>query len=79
MWRGGALHAVIGILAAVIERNTSGQGQHIDISMTDCAFTLNSMAAAAQVAGGQQQAPEAATLHGGSFYDYFKTSDGRYI
>lgn len=76
---GGSLHAVIGILAAVIERHQSGQGQHIDISMTDCAFTLNNMAAAAQVAGGEDQAPEAATLNGGSYYDYFKTSDGRYI
>jgi len=26
---GGSLHAVIGILAAVIERQTSGQGQHV--------------------------------------------------
>lgn len=76
---GGSLHAVIGVLAAVIERNQSGQGQHIDISMTDCVFTLNNMAASAQIAGGEDQAPEAATLNGGSYYDYFKTSDGRYI
>lgn len=76
---GGSLHAVIGILSAVIERNHSGQGQHIDISMTDCAFTLNNMAASAQIAGGEDQAPEAATLNGGSYYDYFKTSDNRYI
>ena len=33
---GGSLHAVIGILSAVIERQRSGQGQYIDISMTDC-------------------------------------------
>lgn len=76
---GGSLHAVIGVLAAVIERHHSNQGQHIDISMTDCAFTLNNMAAAAQVAGGEDQAPEAATLNGGSYYDYFKTADNRYI
>lgn len=76
---GGSLHAVIGVLSAVIERASSGQGQHIDISMTDCAFTLNNMAASAQVAGGEDQAPEAATLNGGSYYDYFKTQDGRYI
>ncbi len=76
---GGSLHAVIGVLAAVIERGRSNQGQHIDISMTDCAFTLNSMAASAQVAGGEDQAAEKATLNGGSYYDYFKTSDDRYI
>ncbi len=76
---GGSLHAVIGILAAVIERHQSQQGQHIDISMTDCAFTLNNMAASAQVAGGEDQSAEAATLNGGTYYDYFKTADGRYI
>ena len=76
---GGSLHAVIGVLAAVIERGRSNEGQHIDISMTDCAFTLNSMAASAQVAGGEDQAAEKATLNGGSYYDYFKTSDDRYI
>lgn len=76
---GGSLHAVIGILAAVIERNVSGQGQQIDISMTDCAFTLNNMAAAAQVAGGETQASESAVLNGGTYYDYFKTADGRYL
>lgn len=76
---GGSLHAVIGVLAAVIERGRSNEGQHIDISMTDCAFTLNSMAASAQVAGGEEQAAEKAALNGGSYYDYFKTADGRYI
>lgn len=76
---GGSLHAVIGVLAAVIERMQSNQGQHIDISMTDCAFTLNSMAASAQVAGGEDQSVEGSTLNGGSYYDYFKTADGRYI
>lgn len=76
---GGSLHAVIGILAAVIERQHSGEGQHIDISMTDCAFTLNSMAASAQVAGGEDQSPEGSTLNGASFYDYYQTQDGRYL
>lgn len=76
---GGSLHAVIGILAAIIERHTSGLGQHIDISMTDCAFSLNTMAGAAQVAGGEAQAPEQGMLNGATFYDYYKTQDGRFL
>ena len=76
---GGSLHAVIGILAAVIERQTSGQGQHVDISMTDCAFSLNTMAGAAQIAGGEQQGPEQGMLNGATFYDYYQTQDGRHI
>lgn len=76
---GGSLHAVIGILAAVIERQRSGLGQHLDISMTDCVFTLNSMAAAAQVAAGEDQHPEGGALNGGSFYDYYRTRDDRWL
>lgn len=76
---GGSLHSVIGILAAVIERHTSGLGQHIDISMTDCAFSLNTMAGAAQVAGLEPQGPEQGMLNGATFYDYYKTQDGRFL
>jgi len=76
---GGSLHGVIGILAAVIERHTSGLGQHIDISMTDCAFSLNTMAGAAQVAGGEAQGPEQGMLNGATFYDYYQTEDKRFI
>ena len=72
---GGSLHAVIGILAAVVERQRSGMGQYIDISMTDCVASLNSMAASASLAGQTPQAPE----QGASFYDYYETKDGRYF
>lgn len=76
---GGSLHALVGILAAVIERQSSGQGQYIDISMTDCVAALNNMAAAASLAGQEQQRPEAGHLNGAIFYDYYRTSDGRYL
>jgi len=76
---GGSLHAVIGILAAVVEREHSGLGQYIDISMTDCVATLNNMAAAATLAGNTKQFPEQSYLNGGSFYDYYQTQDGRYL
>ena len=75
---GGSMHAMIAILAAVIERQKSGLGQYIDISMTDCVASLNSMAAAASLAGAPQQV-EGELLNGGSFYDYYATRDGRYL
>ncbi len=40
---GGSHHAVMAVLAAVIERSQTGEGQHLDISMTDCAFSMNAM------------------------------------
>lgn len=76
---GGSLHAVIGILTAVIERQSSGQGQYIDISMTDCVVAMNNMAASAVLAGEQKQEAEREHLNGGTFYDYYQTQDGRYI
>ena len=76
---GGSFHAVIGILSAVIERQRSGQGQYIDISMTDCVVSLNNMAAAASLAGKTQQYAEKGHLNGGTFYDYYQTQDGRYL
>ena len=76
---GGSLHALIGILSAVVERQTSGRGQYIDISMTDCVAALNNMAAAASLAGQTPQAPEQSHLNGGTYYDYYMTQDGRYL
>lgn len=76
---GGSMHAITGILAAVIERYRSGLGQYIDISMTDCAVALNNMAAAGVLAANAVTAAETAHLNGGSFYDYYRTQDGRYL
>lgn len=76
---GGSHHAVMGILAAVIERQQTGEGQFVDISMTDAAFALNAMSGAACLAGGVEQKPESSLLNGGSFYDYYKTRDSRWL
>lgn len=76
---GGSHHAVMGVLAAVIHRQQSGEGQFVDISMTDAAFSLNAMAGAACLAGGEVPQAEAGLLNGGSFYDYYQTQDGRWL
>jgi crotonobetainyl-CoA:carnitine CoA-transferase CaiB-like acyl-CoA transferase len=39
-WVGGALYPTIGILLALLARDRTGQGQYIDISMTDGALSL---------------------------------------
>lgn len=76
---GGSLHALVAILSAVIERQRSGLGQYIDISMTDCAATLNNMAASAVLAAQVPQYAEQSYLNGGTYYDYYETADGRYF
>ncbi|MFX4728986.1 CoA transferase, partial [Acinetobacter baumannii] len=42
---GGSCHAVIGILAAVLHRGRTGEGQYIDVSMTDAAFSMHALTA----------------------------------
>ncbi|WP_223459740.1 MULTISPECIES: CaiB/BaiF CoA transferase family protein [unclassified Pseudomonas] len=76
---GGSLHGVIGLLAAVIARQQTGQGQHLDVSMTDCAFSLNALAGAGYLACGVEPGPEDQVLNGGSFYDYYQSRDGRWL
>lgn len=76
---GGSLHAAVGILAAVVERQRTGLGQHIDVSMTDCAFALNALSAAAWLGAQEPQGPETGPLNGGTFYDYYRTADGRWL
>ena len=76
---GGSLHGVVGLLAAVVQRQQAGQGQQVDISMTDCAFSLHAMAGAGFLAGGVEPEMESQVLNGGSFYDYYCTRDGRWL
>lgn len=76
---GGSLHGVMGLLAAVIHRQQTGEGQQVDVSMTDCAFSLNGMAGAGYLACGVEPDMEAQALNGGSFYDYYRTRDGRWF
>jgi len=49
---GGALMAAVGILAALRERERSGEGQVVDVSMFDGALSFLAMIAAAQLADG---------------------------
>lgn len=76
---GGSHHAVMGIMAAVIQRQTTGEGQFVDVSMTDCAFALNAMSGAAGLASDSSPQAGGEMLNGGIFYDYYQTSDERWF
>lgn len=75
----GSLLAVMGVLAAEIHRRATGQGQFVDVSMFDGAVAWNALGVAHFLASGDNPAPEAQWLNGGSFYDYYETADGRYL
>ena len=75
----GSNNSIIGILAAVIARNTTGKGQFIDISMTDGMIAFNTIFGSAFLVDGREPGPEATVLNGGSLYDHYETKDGKYI
>jgi len=76
---GGSHHAVMAIQAAIIQRAVTGEGQYLDISMSDAALALTTMFGASALAGGQTPALGSEMLNGGLFYDYYETADGRYL
>ncbi|MEM7210056.1 MAG: CaiB/BaiF CoA-transferase family protein [Pseudomonadota bacterium] len=76
---GGSHHAVMGILAALFAARETGEGRHVDISMTDAMFALNGLAGAAALATGCDPAPESEMLNGGSFYDHYQCACGGYL
>jgi len=76
---GGSHHAVMAIQAAIIQRAVSGSGQYLDISMSDAALTLTTMFGASALASGKSPELGGEMLNGGLFYDYYETSDGRYL
>lgn len=76
---GGSLHGVVGLLAAVVARTQNGLGQYVDVSMTDCALSLNAMAGAGYLAAGVEPKRESQMLNGGGFYDYYRSREGRWF
>ena len=76
---GGSLNAVTSILAAIIYRERTGEGQYIDVSMQDSIVPFNSMDGASYFAGGAVPARESGLLNGGGVYDFYETKDGGYI
>jgi crotonobetainyl-CoA:carnitine CoA-transferase CaiB-like acyl-CoA transferase len=76
---GGSMPGVIGILAAVYHREKAGEGQYIDISITDAVFSLNAIYGSGYFVGGVEPTAESMLLNGGSFYDYYETKDQRYL
>ena len=74
---GGALMAAFGILAALRERDRSGEGQVVDVSMTDGALSWLAMDAARVLAGAAPPARGRQELAGGLLcYRPYRCADG---
>jgi len=77
---GGSWPAVAGILAALLRRGTSGEGAHVDVSMTDGALAMLALQQGGADARGTPLSREREMLNGGSAcYRVYRTRDGRFM
>lgn len=76
----GGMSAAVHILAALLRRETTGQGAYCDISMTDAAFEINSILVDTYLASGlEPRRGETLTSGFWPWYDVYETKDGRFI
>ena len=77
---GGGMLAVTGILAALVERATTGLGQVVDVAMVDGAAALLGPIRDLHNAGMWSPNRQANLLDGGApFYSCYRTSDDKYM
>lgn len=77
---GGALTAVVGILAALVDARATGRGRYVDVSMTDSVFAHNLMAFFAVGTHGKASQAGADLLNGGvPCYGVYRTADSRFM
>jgi CoA:oxalate CoA-transferase len=68
-----------GILAALLERNRSGQGRHLDISMLDCMFSMLMTALSRKLATGEEPT-RVGNRHPETYpVDSFSSPDGDFV
>ena len=76
---GGAYPAVINILLALVERQLTGRGRYLDVSMSENVFPFMYWALASSAVG-QTPQPSGELVTGGSpRYGVYRTKDDRYL
>jgi alpha-methylacyl-CoA racemase len=77
---GGAMFCLAGILAALLERTTSGKGQVVDVAMVDGVASLMTMFWSMRANGGWSDERGTNLLDGGApYYDTYECADGEYV
>jgi CoA:oxalate CoA-transferase len=73
---GGGMFGVMGVLAALYERERSGQGQHVDIAMVDCQISMLNYMATMHFLSGVDPYPIGNAHFVHVPYDTFRCADG---
>lgn len=76
---GGGMFGIMGVLAALVERDRSGVGQHIDISMLDVQISLLNYMATMYYLSGQDPHPIGNSHFVHVPYNSYPTADGHLV
>ena len=77
---GGAMHAAVGILAALLARDQTGRGQSIDLAITDGVMTFLARPLAEYLATGLVASRSKYFLNGAApFYNVYECADGKWL
>jgi len=77
---GGALTPLVGVLAALVDARSRGQGRQVDVAMTDAVLAHNIFPMAQVLAEGQPRPRGEDLLSGGvPCYGVYETQDGRHM
>ncbi len=77
---GGGMQAVMGILAALVQRQATGEGQHLDVAAADGVLALMSLYVEQHLATGDEPGPRHDLLTGKyACYDLYEAADGGWL
>lgn len=77
---GGSMYLIVGILAALLERQGSGRGQVVDAAITDGVLSMMTLSCAQAWRGEFSEQRQSNLLDGGTpWYGVYETADGKHI
>jgi alpha-methylacyl-CoA racemase len=76
----GGMHAAIAILAALLRRQATGEGEHLDVSVAEGVLSLMALAIDEHLATGERPGPGHDVLTGRyACYGVYRARDGRFL
>lgn len=77
---GGGMHAVMAVLAALVQRGLTGEGAHLDVSVADGVLAFMSLYVDEYLATGEVPGPGHNILTGRyACYDLYEAADGQWL
>ncbi|RIL05200.1 MAG: carnitine dehydratase [Proteobacteria bacterium] len=76
----GGMHAALAVMAALLRRERTGAGEHLDVSVAEGVLSLMALAIEEHLATGAEKAPGGDLLTGRyACYDVYRARDGKWI